>query len=1174
MTIDLIEDRALRASRYPMDDLVRAVQNEGRARVTGARGGFLPVVIADAIARLARPAVVVVPEESRARELFDALATCTSLSPDRVALLPGPEISPYAGVSPDRAVTLARVAGLRRAAALAPGDVLVTSALGWARKSAPASALEECSISISVDDEDVDPKHIAATLTAGGYSHVGLVEDPGTFSVRGDIIDIYPADADAPFRVELYGDMVESIRTFDPESQRGIDEADKVIAGPAVEALFTPDSLAALRTRLGGLAESLSVPSSRVGAVLRDLRSGVRFFGLESLLPGFHEALQPVGDRLPNGPLVVVVEPDQCEAEVARWMEARRVEHEREVGHGELHFAIDEWMVDEGRFDASLDLAGGARIDAGGLVEGDAGATHFPSLENADLVRLRKERAGGDGAVHAVLEALEQWRELYGRIVFACGSRATVDRVAALIRSYGASATVRSKVPALDKPVAPPCPEYEVALGSLQDGFRSPALGVAVISDRELLGRAARRSGRAAAQEVAALSSFKELQPNDLIVHIDFGVGRYLGLERMDVGGVGNDFLALEYADKDRLYLPVYRLDRVQKYVGSNAFQRLDKLGGTSWERTKARVKSQLADIAEELLRLHALREAQSGFRFSEPDDSYGEFEAAFPYEETPHQEAAIHDVLSDMTSAKPMDRLLCGDVGFGKTEVAIRAAYKAVLDGKQVAVLVPTTVLAEQHGKSFRGRLRHTAANVAVLSRFRSSANAKEIVADVGSGKVDIVIGTHRLLSKDMKFRDLGLLIVDEEQRFGVTHKEKIKSMKASVDVLTLSATPIPRTLEMAMLGIRDLSVILTPPPGRLSVRTHIAKFQDSVISDAVAHELQRGGQVFFVHNRVETIHNIAQEIQRIAPTARVAVGHAQMKDSELEKVMLRFLNRDIDVLVSTTIIESGIDIASANTMFINNADKFGLAQLHQLRGRIGRSNVRAYCYLLVKEPKRLSPDGRRRLEVLQEHTDLGAGIQIAQHDLDMRGAGNLLGRNQSGHIEAVGFELYSELLGEAVQEMKGEAASTQVEPEVKIPVAAYLPEEYVKDVSQRLLFYKRYSMATSEEELFDVHAELQERYGRAPEPVDALRDIVRLKLEMKAIGAAKLEAGPNAVVIELTPSTPLDPDQVIALIQSSKGDYEFRPEMTLIRRLKGLKGADILAAALRVSREVASCA
>ncbi len=1174
MSVDLQQDRALRASRYPIDDLVEAVTQDGYSRIVGARGGFLPVVIADLVKRLARPTMVVVPDASESRVFFDALSSGTTLGSDNVSFLPPPEISPYAGVSPDRQTTLARVTALTKVPKLGKGEVMVTSALGWSRRSAPAAALAACTVSLSIDDEDVDTAALSATLVAGGYSGVGLVEDPGTFSVRGDIVDIFPAGAEYPFRVELYGDMVESIKRFDPETQRGIDDAAEVTAGPAVETLLTPESLASLRVRLGDLAESLHVPSSRVGAVLRDLRSGVRFFGIESLLPGFHDSLETVAQRLPDDALVIVLEPGECEAQVSKWLEARYDEHEREVGHGELHFAIDQWMIPEAEFGASLSPTGAARVDASSLLQAGEEGIHFPSLDNADLVRVRKQRAGGDGAVHAMLDVLEEWRELYGRIVFTCGSRATVDRVAALIRTYGVEAKVRSKLPSLDTPVSPPCTEYEVALGDLRDGFRSPALGVAVISDRELLGRAARRSGRAAAQEVQTLTSFKELQPNDLIVHIDFGVGRYVGLERMDVGGVGNDFLALQYAGGDKLYLPVYRLDRVQKYAGSNAFQRLDKLGGTAWERTKEKVKKQLADIAEELLRLQAVRAAEEGFRYSEPDEFYAEFEAAFPYEETPHQASAIADVLNDMISDKPMDRLLCGDVGFGKTEVAIRAAYKAVLDGKQVAVLVPTTVLAEQHGKSFQARLRHTAANVAVLSRFRSSAEAKKIVEQVGNGKIDVVIGTHRLLSKDMKFKDLGVLVVDEEQRFGVTHKEKIKKLKSSIDVLTLSATPIPRTLEMAMLGIRDLSVILTPPPGRLAVRTHIAKFQDNVLKDAIDHELQRGGQAFFVHNRVETIHAVATELKRIAPKARVAVGHAQMKDSELEKIMLQFLNRDIDILVSTTIIESGIDIASANTMFINHADKFGLSQLHQLRGRIGRSNQRAYCYLLVKEPKRLSVDGKRRLEVLQQHTELGAGIQIAQHDLDMRGAGNLLGRGQSGHIEAVGFELYSELLNEAVQELRGIAKEETVEPDVKIPVAAYLPEDYVKDVSQRLLFYKRYSMAQNEEELFDVHGELQERYGRAPQPVDSLRDIVRLKLEMKAIGAKKLEAGPNGVVIELSQNTPLDPDKVIELIQSSKGEYEFRPQMTLVRRLKGVQGTDIVAAALRVSREVSSCA
>ena len=1175
MEFDLTQDRALAASRYPMDPLVDWLKKADSARLHGTRGGYLAVIIADLARRLERPLVVVAPEPDEAAALHDGLSSTTAgrskLPP---VLLPPPEISPYAGVTPDRPTMLARVAGLRSAASLGPGQVLVTSALGWARRSTPAAELAACSASFELDD-DLDLDALRETLVAGGYSHVGLVEDEGTFSIRGDIIDIFAAGAEHPVRVELYGDMVETIRTFNPDSQRGADELKRFAFGPASEELLTEETRLTLRNRLAELGSALKVSSNRVGAVLRDLASGVRFFGAESLLPGFHETLESVADRLPEGSVILVVEPDRCGAALERWLDARRQEYAREIENGELQFPIEEWMLDEGAFEGSLD-APSKRIDVERVLEDPdgEGIFAFPSLDNADLVRVRKQRAGGDGAVHAVLDVVEGWRDLYGRVVFVCGNRGTMDRLATLMRGYGADARTLSKPAPLDAPAPPPCQTYEVVLGDLSEGFRAPALGVAVVTDREILGRHARRSGKAAAHEVAALTSFKELQPNDLIVHIDFGVGRYGGLVRMDAGGVDNDFLALEYADGDKLYLPVYRLDRVQKYVGSNALQRLDKLGGTSWERTKERVKKQLADIAEELLKIYAERAAKKGFRYSEPDENYAEFETAFPYEETPHQEQAISDVLGDMTSARPMDRLLCGDVGFGKTEVAIRAAYKAVLDGKQVGVLVPTTVLAEQHGKSFRTRFRHTAARVEVLSRFRSGAAAKEIVADLAAGKVDIVIGTHRLLSKDLKFNDLGLLIVDEEQRFGVTHKEKIKKLKTTVDVLTMSATPIPRTLEMAMLGIRDLSVILTPPPGRLAVRTHVAKFKDSVLKDAIEHEMQRGGQVYFVHNRVETIHAMAGELSRIAPTARIAVAHAQMKDTELEKVMLRFLNRDVDVLVTTTIIESGIDISTANTMFVNDADKFGLAQLHQLRGRIGRSSVRAYCYLLVKDPKRLQPDAKRRLEVLQQHTDLGAGIQIAQHDLDMRGAGNILGRDQSGHIEAIGFELYSELLEETIAEMRGDTHAQSVEPDVKVPVAAYIPEDYVKDVSQRLLFYKRYSMAQSEEELFDVHGELQERYGKAPEPVEHLRDIVRLKVEMRGIRGLKLEAGTKAVVVELSPDTPLNPDAVIELIKRNKGAYEFRPEMTLVRRLKGAESTDILASALRVSREIAACA
>ncbi len=1163
-------ERSLAATRYPIEELEKAVSRGRRVVVQGPNVAYLALVLGDFVERRPRPVAVVLPTAADARAMDGAIR---ALAPGLAAvLLPPPEVSPYAGVSPDRPTTMARMAALDRASRLAAGHALVTCALGWARRSTPRSSLEQARVSLAVDG-DVDLVALRRALEAGGYSEAGLVEDEGTFSIRGDIVDVFPAGSEEPVRVELYGDMIETIRTFDPVSQRSREERTALECGPALEEVFTAEALAAARERLGDLGAALKTPSSRVGAVLRDLQAGKRFFGVESLLPAFAPALESVAERLPEDTLIVVVEPELGCAEVDRWLDARRAEYEREVDHGELVFPIEESMLDEARYVASLERA--PRVDVAAITEGVGAADvlAFPCLANDDVVRVRKQRAGGDGAVHAVFDIVEGWREHYGRVVFACGTRGTADRVAGLLRGYGADVDVAHGGADLSTPAVGPCERFDVVVGSLVDGFRSPGRGLAVLTDREVLGRSVRRAGRELAHEATAIASFRELAPGDLVVHIDFGVGRYAGLMRMDTGGVDGDFLALDYADGDRLYVPVYRLGRVQRYVGSPTFTRLDKLGGTTWEKTKEKVKRQLADIADELLRLQAQRASAAGFAFSPPDDLFRELEAEFPYEETPHQEQAIDDVVGDMTVPRPMDRLLCGDVGFGKTEVAIRAAYKAVLDGRQVAVLVPTTVLAEQHLKSFRQRLRHAPVRVEALSRFRTAAQAKAIVADTQAGKVDILIGTHRLLSKDIAFREIGLLVVDEEQRFGVTHKERIKQFRSNVDVLTMTATPIPRTLEMAMLGIRDLSVILTPPPGRLAVRTHIARFKDAVIQEAVDHELKRGGQVFFVHNRVETIYNIADELRRIVPEARVGVSHAQMKDGELEDVMLQFLNREVDVLVTTTIIESGIDISTANTMFVNQADNFGLSQLHQLRGRVGRGSVRAYCYLLVKDPRRLTPEARRRLEVLQQHTDLGAGIQIAQQDLDMRGAGNLLGRNQSGHIEAIGFELYAELLDEAVAELKGQAAADNYEPDVKIPVAAFIPEEYIADISQRLIFYKRYSLAATIDELYDVHGELQERYGSAPEPVNALRDIVVLKLEMRRIRARSIEAGPRSVVVELLPDTTLEPDRVIELIQTSGGAYEFRPEMTLVRTLKGQEATDILATALRVSREVGEC-
>jgi transcription-repair coupling factor (superfamily II helicase) len=1164
----LAEERALAATRYPIDKLFKALKANGKAEISARHLSYIGLIIQDLAKRLKRPIAVVAPRAADARELHGALQSFEGSG--EAFLLGPPDVSPYAGVTPDRALALDRIAALWQAGSLSAGDVLVTSALGWARKGVPHEALTSRSLSLAVEEE-VDVDHVKAVLVASGYSHVSLVEDEGTFSVRGDIIDIYPPFAEQPVRLELYGDLIETMKAFDPVTQRGGDSIATLHVHPAREEILDEETLASAREKLQRLGESLMVPSSKTSAILRDLKAGVRFFGIEGFAPALFPELQPLYERLPDDTCVLVIEPDEVEAELESYLEARNDEYARESENGELVFAPTSFLLTEEELHASLHSVG-PTIDVRRLPEDPETAISFPALDNADLVRRRKQHTN-EGVLPDLFKHIQTWRERYGRIVFVCASRGTADRLAGLIRNHGGNVSMHREPLDLSGISAPPCDHYEVVIGELRDGFRSPSRGVAVVTDRELLGRSSRRSSRAAAQEATAIASFKELQPGDLVVHIDFGVARYRGLERMDAGGVDGDFLALEYADNARLYLPVYRLNRVQRYAGSNQFTRLDKLGGTTWERTKAKVRAQLADIAEELLRIYAERKTKKGFQYSAPGEMFDEFEAEFPYEETPHQEQAIHDVISDMTSERPMDRLLCGDVGFGKTEVAMRAAFKAVIDGKQVAVLVPTTVLAEQHLKSFSRRMAHAPIRVAALSRFRSTAEAKEIMTATAEGKVDILIGTHRLLSKELKYKDLGLLVVDEEQRFGVTHKEKIKALRATVDVLTMTATPIPRTLESAMLGIRDLSVILTPPPGRLAVRTHVAKFKEATVREAITAELERGGQVYFVHNRVDTIHNIAEELRRIVPSAKIAVGHAQMRDQDLEQVMVKFLNRDTNVLVTTTIIESGIDISTANTIFVNDADRFGLAQLHQLRGRVGRGSQRAYCYLLVKDPKRLNEDAKRRLEVLQQHTELGAGIHIAHHDLDMRGAGNILGRDQSGHVESIGFELYSELLEEAIADLKGQPAEENFEPEVKIPVGAFIPERCIVDVQQRLLFYKRYSLASTDAELYDVHAELEERYGAAPTTVEALRDICQLKLTMKRIGAAKIEAGPKSVVVELLPSTRLAPDKVMALLRENAGTYQFRPEMTLIRRLSGAESTNILASALRVAREITDC-
>jgi transcription-repair coupling factor (superfamily II helicase) len=685
-------------------------------------------------------------------------------------------------------------------------------------------------------------------------------------------------------------------------------------------------------------------------------------------------------------------------------------------------------------------------------------------------------------------------------------------------------------------------------VGECSAGIAIAAVGLVMLTEAEIFGARRRTLRRPKYQRGAALTAFTDLEIGDLVVHEDHGIGRYLGLRTMSVGDRDGDFLLLEYAEGGRLYVPVERLDLVSKYLGGDTdTARLDRMGGASWQRVKESVRAALREMAEGLLKLYAQRAVAEGHAFAGDTPWQREFEAAFRFEETPDQLRAIEEVKADMQRTRPMDRLVAGDVGYGKTEVALRAAFKAVTDGYQVAVLVPTTVLAQQHWSTFTDRFGPFPTRVELLSRFRSPKEQKAVVDGLRQGTVDVVIGTHRILSKDVSFKNLGLLIVDEEHRFGVAHKERMKQLRASVDVLALTATPIPRTLYMSLSGVRDMSVIETPPLDRLPIETVVRRFSKAVIKEALERELERGGQVFFVHNRVQSLLSMTRFIQELVPDARVIMGHGQMSERELEATMVKFVSGQADILVSTAIVESGLDIPASNTIIINRADRFGLAQLYQLRGRVGRERLQAYCYLLVPADGRVDDQAQRRLRALQELTELGSGFKLALRDLEIRGAGNLLGAEQHGHIAAVGYDLYSKLLAEAVQELRGDRTGVAVEPVISVQVEGFLPEEYVPEVNQRLAFYKRLAGAAGPDELADLRAELLDRFGPLPEPAEQLLDIVRIRIEARNLGIERIEAGEGKAVITFSPGTSIEPGRLVAAIQASRGRLRLRREFTL---------------------------
>ena len=1222
--------------------LQRAIDS-GAVRAYGGTPGWAAWVAAQRASK--ELVILVAKDDATARGLEgDAAYFLGATQSEAIAYLPSVDVSPYGDLAPDRGAIVERLATLYRLTqpTLRP-QIVVTSAEALVRKTMPPQELASRGSIVGVGDI-VDRDAIGAMLIAAGWTRTPVVDEPGTFALRGGVMDVFAPLFPHPVRIELFGDSVESLRTFDAESQRTlrtIDRSphsllgsaahpgkagviDRVILHPVRETIATGQR--DVRTRLRAYAEEVAYPSKATRRLIEQLEAGGVFVGIEGLLPAFHDGLVAASSYVPAEARWIIVDPDGCKRAVAEIL------RDAEAQFGERTVRSQLAFPPQAHFSTQLDaLSSPRRIELSSLEMSelhpptDAGSeTAVPlrvDVDNLHLLGQQLEHArtfGDTEHVEPLIAKIRAWRSDGIAVTIALDSHSRVERLTGVLAARGI----------IDIAITSAAPMH---------AFASPRDGIAFVTGDLIFGHRTHRAGahkqRARDALLGSVSDWSQLAAGDFLVHQRHGVGRYLGLKRIAVsapmpssrmveiddprspspypasasaaaspptsppssaspsphptspsppttagtplprdatrGGVNGpaspvqrgresplwiDTLQLEY-DGGTLYLPVYRLGEVQRYVGAEGHPpRLDKLGGATWEATQSKVSRSVRALAEELLQLYAQRASLPGHRFPPADEQFHELEATFPFDETPDQEDAIAAVLADMEADRAMDRLICGDVGYGKTEVAVRAVFRCIQGGKQACVLAPTTILVEQHFRTLSERFTGFALNVARLSRFQSKAEQIDTVRKLAAGSVDVVVGTHRLLSPDVRFKNLGLLVIDEEQRFGVAHKERIKKAKTQVDVLTLTATPIPRTLHLAMAGVRDLSIIATPPADRRAVRTFVSRVDDTTIREALERELARGGQAFFISPTIDqaaqnrsrgsdddaslpsragrnrlartddrSLQQWAEYLQGLVPTARIGIGHGAMSADALETVMMKFVRGDLDVLVATTIVESGLDIPRANTMFVARSDAFGLAQLYQLRGRIGRSKDRAYCYLLVPEPEDLTDSARRRLETLQRFTELGAGFQIASQDLEIRGGGELLGAKQSGSIAAVGFDRYIKMLEGSVAELRGQPIHSEIDPELTVDVPGFIPDDYIPDPGQRLELYKRLSAIVDDDDLARVMAEIADRYGPVPGDAIVLGELMAQKALARRLGALTLEVSISRVAIALGDGSPV---------------------------------------------------
>jgi transcription-repair coupling factor (superfamily II helicase) len=1156
MVLPFVREIFADAEKLPSFTRVASHLKEGTGRISVS--GLSPTAKAMLLVlwqrAAGRPLIIVTADNRALEELVPVLRGFAELTgaiaPESVVSLPARDVLPFQNLSPHPEIQEERAAALWKVASGAASIVVAPITAAAIRLRAPEYYTD---LARTVRrGETIDTDALVRHLNTVGYAASDVVEMPGQYALRGGILDVYSPEADRPVRVEFFGDEVESIRKFDPGTQRSSNPLDEALLLPLTETPVNEELLGAIHVRLSG--KRITGPEEIVEEAVRS--GGVTVFpGWEFYAPvaGADRILM---DLLPRVS-VIVDEPESVKREWERIWSRIEEAHERSgVGNlvrpGDLYFPPNE-------IKEKVANATGADVEHLGITRAD---TEQVSLASQPTPRFH-------GAVPSMLEEVKKLSEEGKHVLFAAANTGELERLADIFTEYNVPFRLGSRTRGgesyADETAYFSGEVFATTLvrAYVPDGVFLPEAALAIFGSRDLFDESeavVARPQRLKSKVSAFLSDFRDLQVGDYVVHVEHGISQYQGLKEINQGDGPTEFMLLEFAEAAKLYVPLTRLDLVQKYRSAEGNKPpLSHLGTATWAKTKARVRKAMKDMADELIKLYAERRMVEGHAFPADSQWQKEFEDSFEYNETEDQEQAIVAVKRDMESQQPMDRLLCGDVGYGKTEVAMRAAFKAVSDNKQAAILAPTTVLAFQHYETFKQRFAAFPVSIDMISRFRSPKEQKEILQRVEAGKIDILIGTHRLLSKDIKFADLGLLVVDEEQRFGVRHKERIKQMRKQVDVLTMSATPIPRTLHMSLVGLRDMSVIETPPKDRMAIQTVVAAWDDKLIQSSIEQELDRGGQVYFLHNRVETIWEIAAKLQELIPRARIIVGYGQMSEGELEKVMLKFMHHEADILVATTIIENGLDIPLCNTILINRADRFGLSELYQLRGRVGRSNRRAYAYLLLPPEIELTPIARRRLAALKEFSDLGAGFKIAALDLELRGAGNLLGGEQSGHIDAVGFELYTSMLDQAVRELKGEAAPEEEAIQLNLGLNIRIPADFIAEENQRLRMYKRIAGVENESQLADVRSELQDRYGEPPSAVRNLLEYASLKLLAIRAGVTGIERKREQVSVRFKENASIDPERLMRFVASQKG-AQFTPQGVLKFVLKSSRADEVL--------------